>query len=359
MADETGPRRVYLPSVTRCAGGQQESSHGCLSVLQVTDDLATAEELLLLVLDTDQGDIRHTFPLHSRAVAFAGAVLIDLALQNRIDTDVESLMVLDSTPLGNDLLDPTLADIAADGEPRNTAFWITKLSERGDEIREKALARLIERGILEADSGGQIFLSPGVFRPRQYKTVDGRTTEEVQLRIMRALFSDDIPDPRDIVIISLASACGVFESILSRDELAQVQERIDLICRLDLIGLEVTEAIRQIEAPPPSPSYVRPAAEIPRAAGLPLLGNAFGMARDVREFLLREYQRHGPIFRVGALHHRWIALVGPEANVFAARISPTHFRSWEPYSDFGAALGAIGSCCPWTAPSINVCAGYW
>lgn len=157
---------------------------------------------------------------------------------------------------------------------------------------------------------------------------------------MRTLFSDDIPDPRDIVIISLASACGVFESILSPDELAQVRERIDLVCRLDLIGREVAAAIRQVETVPPlAPTSVRPAAEILQAAGLPLLGNVFGMAGDLRGFLLGEYRKHGPIFRVRALHYRWVALVGPEANEFLARISGTHLRSYEPYRELGAALG--------------------
>ena len=32
--------------------------------------------------------------------------------------------------------------------------------------------------------------------------------------------------------------------------------------------------------------------------------------------------------------------MGPEANVFATQMSPTHFRSWEPYHEFSAALGA-------------------
>jgi len=198
-------------------------------------------------------------------------------------------LVSDRTPLGNDLLDPILAEIARSGEsPRDTASWITNLAQRSDEIREKALARLIERGILEAAPGGEVFLSAGVSRSRRYRTADGRTTEEVQLRIMRTLFSDDIPDPRDIVIISLASACGVFESILSPDELAQVRERIDLVCRLDLIGREVAAAIRQVETVPPlAPTSVRPAAEIPQAAGLPLLGNAFGMAGDLRRLSAR------------------------------------------------------------------------
>ena len=108
---------------------------------------------------------------------------------------------------------------------------------------------------------------------------------------------------------------------------------------MDLIGREVAAAIRQVETPPP-PAPALLTDEIPQAAGLPLLGNAFGMAGDLRAFLLREYRQHGPIFRTKALHHRWVALVGPEANVFATQISPTHFRSWEPYHEFSAALGA-------------------
>ncbi|MDE0463944.1 MAG: cytochrome P450 [Caldilineaceae bacterium] len=312
---------------------------------QVNDELRVVEEFLLLVLDADHGDIRHSFPLPSRAVAFAGAALMDLALERRIKTDLwrpDMLAVSDPTPLGSNLLDPILAEMARDGEtPHEIAFWVTHLAEHSDEIREKALARLIERGILEAETSGEVYLSADVSRARRYHTADDRPTEEVQLRIMRTLFSDDIPDPRDIVIVSLASASGVFESMLSRDELAQVRERIDAISGLDLICREIAATIRQIKAQPvPAAPSVRPADEIPEADGLPVLGNVFGMAGDLRGFLLREYQRHGPIFRVRALNLRWVALVGPEANVLADRISATHFRTWEQYHQFGAALGA-------------------
>ena len=63
------------------------------------------------------------------------------------------------------------------------------------------------------------------------------------------------------------------------------------------------------------------------------------MAGDVRAFLTREYRKHGPIFRLRALHHSFIALVGPEANVFLGRISGTHLRSYEPYREFAVAMG--------------------
>ena len=312
---------------------------------RVTEELRVVEEFLLLVLDADNGDIRYSFPRPSRAVAFAGAALMDLELERRISTDLwrpEILVVSDPTPLGSDLLDPILEEIVLEGEAtREIAFWITELARRSDEIREQALAGLIGRGILEADTGGEVNLSTDVSRARRYNTGDNKTTEEVQLRIMRALFSDDIPNPRDIVIISLASASGVFESILSPYELEQVRERINVISGLDRIGREIAAVIQQVKTQPsPAPSSVRPADEIPEADGLPLLGNVFGMAGDLRGFLLREYQRHGPIFRVRALHLSWVALVGPEANVFADLNSATHFRTWEQYHEFGASLDA-------------------
>jgi len=73
--------------------------------------LRSAEEILLFLLDEQRGAL----PLLPRAAAFvlAGAVLMDLQLADRIDTDMNTQMLSDPTPLGDDLLDPTLADIAS------------------------------------------------------------------------------------------------------------------------------------------------------------------------------------------------------------------------------------------------------
>ena len=132
----------------------------------------------------------------------------------------------------------------------------------------------------------------------------------------------------------------MFESILSREELADVQERIDTICRLDLMGRTIRESIGTIAPSAPDTKTVRPPEEIPQVPGLPVAGNAFQMAGDLRAFLARNYRTYGPIFRVRAFGYRFIALVGPEANVAVARISGTHLRSHEPYRDFGVAMGA-------------------
>ena len=202
--------------------------------------LRFAEEIILLQL-SDDGKFA-AVPNRSLEHALAGSVLMDLALENRIDTDLEKLVVIDSTPVGDSLLDPTLADIAA-GEERDTRFWVRRTAIRADAIREEALSRLVGVGILERQDDRFLW----VFQSRRYPAIDGEAEREVKLRIMGVLFSNEIPDPRDVVIICLADACGIFRGLLSEQELDAATARIEQVRKLDLIGQAVSRAIHDIE----------------------------------------------------------------------------------------------------------------
>ena len=203
--------------------------------------LRFAEEFMLLLLNDEDGRFANV-PSWSVNYALAGSVLMDLALENRIDTDLESLILLDATPVGDSLLDPTLKEINA-GDARDARFWVERTANRAYEIREEALSRLVAGGILERRDDRFLW----VFRSRRYPAVQGEAEREVKLRIMGVLFSDDIPDPRDVVIICLADACGIFRGILSRRELDRASARIEQVRKLDLIGQAMTQAIQDIE----------------------------------------------------------------------------------------------------------------
>ncbi len=203
--------------------------------------LRFAEEIVLLLLHDDDGRFANV-PNWSVRYAIAGAVLMDLAMEDRIDTDLERLSVIDATPVGDSLLDPTLAAIAA-AEPNDIRYWVDQVAAHADDIREEALSRLVSQGILEVEDDRILW----VFRSRRYPAVDGTAEREVKLRIMEVLFSDEIPAPRDVVIICLADGCGIFHELLSRRELDSATPRIDQVRKLDLIGQTMTQAIRDIE----------------------------------------------------------------------------------------------------------------
>ncbi|MDE0206115.1 MAG: cytochrome P450 [Candidatus Tectomicrobia bacterium] len=305
--------------------------------------LRFADELLLLLIDDKRGGLI-PIPEWSLGCALAGALLMDLAQERRIDTDPDYLSLLDATPLGDDLLDPVLEEIARAEAAQHARFWVAYFARQGDDIRDRTLARLTAQGILEGDEEGGFSFLPSVSRTRRYPAGEA-SREDVQLRIMRVLFSNDVPDPDDGVIVGLANACGVFERLLSPAEREAAQERIALLGRMDLIGRAVTEVI---EAPP---AAAGPHGAPYRGREIPTVQPSLTDLLLGRAFVLDQYRRHGPIFQVrknllirfleaifitkplaqrGKKNDRTlIFLAGPEANMFFQKNDRNYFRNRE------------------------------
>ena len=202
--------------------------------------LTFTEEILLLLLDDEKGAFVKV-PKERLACALVGAVLMDLAFASRIDTDPKKLVVNDAAPTGNSILDPTLSRLAAHGYGSNTRTWIRVLSvEDAEGIRERALESLVVRGVLERREAKVLW----VLRSRRYPKIDGKAEKEVKLRIDEVLFSDEIPSPRDVALIGLVDACGLFGNVFH--EIVRVRPRIDQLRKMDLIGRELAGAITDI-----------------------------------------------------------------------------------------------------------------
>ncbi len=205
--------------------------------------LTIAEEILLLVLDDETGTFINEPDVHV-GYAVAGAVLMDLALANRIDADNEKLFVADKAPTGDPVQDSVLERLEASGELHDAGYWVGEIGRDSRELRERVLHRLVEGGILKEVDKKILW----VFETRRYPMVDGKEEREVKRRILDVLLSDSTPEPRDIVIICLADACNLFDQILSEREVEHVEPRIDEIVKMDVIGQAVANTIREIRA---------------------------------------------------------------------------------------------------------------
>ena len=149
------------------------------------------------------------------AIVMGGAALMDLALHNRIDTDLERLTVVDRTPLGDDILDDVLKGL---GKGKSRTELIDRrcaLRRRRSTPRSYRGARrcgeLIARGILKAENGRHLW----VFRTRRYPVIDDTEQQEVRTRLRQLILSNDIPDPRDVVLVCLIDACALARLVCS------------------------------------------------------------------------------------------------------------------------------------------------
>ena len=205
--------------------------------------LTLADEIVVLMLDDETGDVR----LDCRAVAdiaIAGGLLMELALLGRIDTDLETLFLADARSTGDDLLDAILAEIADAPARKSSAWWIEQLGSRQGGWLERILTRLVAAGVLREEERSYLW----VFSRRAYPQISGREEREAKGRLLSVLFNDDIPDPRDTLLMGLANATGVLFLILSEAEVAKARSRIVQVIALEEIGRAVAVVAAGVRA---------------------------------------------------------------------------------------------------------------
>ena len=151
-----------------------------------TQSLSLTEELILMLLNEETGYF-HQVPGWHLNCAVVGAVLAELSLRSRIDTDMESLLLLDETETGRPALDPILKEIAAEPVQRNAQYWIERLAPRAESIIDSVLNRLVDLKVLEYHDGEFYTLA------HTGRHIEDTASEFIKLRIMRHIFTDAIP----------------------------------------------------------------------------------------------------------------------------------------------------------------------
>lgn len=300
-----------------------------------------AEEMLLLLLNEETGYFV-PIPEWKMSCALAGSVLIDLALEDRVDSDLESLSLIDPRPTGDDLLDPVLEEIVQDAQAHPPQYWVERIARRSDEISTKAIDRLVKMGVLTADSGGFWTLSSKVARSRRYPVIDGKTGEEIKSRIMRVLFSEEIPDPRDCAIIGIMSSCGGMRAMLEPEEYDLAEERIEILTGIDLIGRTIGDAVRSSYRPPSSIRSVqrRPS---PVVGLYGMLSSRTFRAGHFPKFLAEKSRELGPIFQIRGGGRQLVVLAGAEMNRWVSRKGRLHLRTRDYLEDFQQEWGTARS----------------
>ncbi|MFC4062976.1 GPP34 family phosphoprotein [Planomonospora corallina] len=194
-----------------------------------------AEEVLLLAHEESTGK-----PLVNSTQldpALGGALLAELAITGRIDLAGKKVVVRDTTPLGDEELDATLARIAGDSKERKPEWWVYRLSSA--KLRRRLLTGLAERGVLDAEHRKVL----GVFPVTRYPERDPRVEREIRERVQSVLAGSD-PDERIAVLLAVLHAAKI-----DRKAFPGVRkERVKEIVEGAWVGDAVAKTIASINA---------------------------------------------------------------------------------------------------------------
>ncbi len=208
------------------------------------DELFLHEEVLLLALQDEEG----TIPLGTMYPhAAAGAIMAELLLRGRIELDGEDdalVRVVNLEPIGAPLVDAVLADLAGAKRPQTMSDWIMKIALRGD-LKEMAIARLCERGILRAEKDKFLL----IFTREVYPEVDPEPEDRLVERIREAVLTDrNELDVRTVILISLADQTDLLKAVFSKQELKIRRERIDTLASGQVMGNAMGQVREDVQA---------------------------------------------------------------------------------------------------------------
>ena len=298
------------------------------------------EELILLMLDESSGYLEMV-PGWDFSCVMAGAVIADLALEDRVDTDLQSLYLLDATPTGDQLLDPTLEEISGTEEHSDTQYWIERNAARAEDIVTLTLERLVDKGVLDYESGGFWTLSRSVSRTGVYPSADGAIQKAAKTRILNIVLNDDIPDPRDVILVGLMHTCDGFKTLLSAEDYEEKLKRIETVARMDLVGRSVAAAVKESTIKP-NARPVLPTRPIPKLPVVDILRQRDLLAGNIPKATCRIFEERGPVVRVPITMDGQpvVALMGPECNTWVNKQGRFYLRSKDYIQGLEGVFGA-------------------
>lgn len=207
-------------------------------------DLNLYEEIALLSLRDEEG----TVGVGMFSYAAAGAIVMELLLQERLELEGEGrkqvAALVDSSPMGDVLLDEALELIAKSKKPRSLQHWISKFAGIS-KLKHKAVEGLCKSGILRDEEDRVLFIFPR----RIYPENDPRPEELIIERLRSAILGDaENLGTRTTVLVALANQAGALRSIFERKELKARKERIKTITDGDAVGQATKKAIDAMQA---------------------------------------------------------------------------------------------------------------
>lgn len=205
-----------------------------------TDARSLAEDLLLLAWNDDTGRPHGSLVLQLNP-AIGGALLLDLALRDRLRIEVD-VPRASTRRTGDELLDEVARQLRDGPRRRKLKGWVSAIgtTARRDQVRD----RLVTRGLLAAEERKVL----GLFPVTRYRLADHAEVERLASEVRRVVTSGRSPNDRTTVLVALVGATSVLDQLLPRDARRAARQRAKELAESSPVATAARAVIRETEA---------------------------------------------------------------------------------------------------------------
>jgi hypothetical protein len=203
----------------------------------------TAEKFLIIAHHPEKG--RFTTSLTYLQYGIAGALLLDLALWERISITGKRLILKPGKGLPSPVYDNVISLISQSSDSRKVGHWVTKLANRYGRYKWQILDGLVGKRIFRIEKKKFLGLIP--FRQSYFTETLTRASLVRQLK-------NEILSGRGVTgemnaLAGLVKACSM-EGVLSadRDELKRIRQQLKVMVVESPVSDVVSQTISQVQA---------------------------------------------------------------------------------------------------------------
>lgn len=204
--------------------------------------LNLAEELLLLALNDEKGTVVTSASL-ALPYGLAGAILMELTLDGHLDERDGRIVVTDTRPTKDGLLNDALQLIRDSEKRRKPDYWVDKIA-RIKNLKGRVLDRLIDQGVLKKEEHKILW----VFPSSRYPEKDPGPERDARHRVRAAVLEGADCDARTSMLIVLIQACELVHEVFDKSERKTASKRIKEISEGEDIGKAVSNHVAAIQA---------------------------------------------------------------------------------------------------------------
>lgn len=203
--------------------------------------LIIPEKLFILMIDDDEGAVATSVKTTLR-YGLADALLVELALANKIQLEDGRLALADPAPTGDTWFDEILAMIAAENKPRKLSHWVQAVGSKPT-IKQVA-SRLAERNVIVIEKKRYLWVIPYEVFPQ----VDASAKYWVKQHLRGIVLAGEQADASDIALLSLLKACRLLRLVFTRDERKSADKKVDALVKGEVFGEALAKLLAEIQA---------------------------------------------------------------------------------------------------------------
>ena len=206
-------------------------------------ELNLIEEFLLIALDDEKGQ----FVIDSTHLSygFAGAVLLELAVREKINVSNDRLELTNSAYEKEVVINKTIEMLKESSKNRKIDYWVKELASRAKELKDDTLKGLMHKGILGKEEHKILWIIPNT----KYPTQDITPENKIRKRLHDVMLEGAESSPRDIMLLSLIDVSELTrEAFRDTNEYKLVKKKIKEATQDIKISQAINRTIRDIQA---------------------------------------------------------------------------------------------------------------